>query len=151
MGDLVGNQRAAWAAGVGPALSRRCKHEVIDDELAASLEQIEQSDFALRALEDIVLFDLDHRLPAPFGRQRIALTRGSLFFCEQLLMSSLPLFLRNNPRKRLLVLALALLHAAHHYTARWIWSHVVSNCSRCAAAWNRCRLLLSCCSSSRLS
>jgi hypothetical protein len=31
-------------------------HELVDDELAASLEQVEQARVALRAIEDVVLF-----------------------------------------------------------------------------------------------
>ena len=61
--DVVGFERAADAAFV-PA---RPEHEVLDDELAAAVEQIGQRLLALRRVEQIGLVDLDPGQFASFG------------------------------------------------------------------------------------
>jgi len=43
------------------------EHEVVNDQLTATLEEVLEILFAMRALEGIVLFDLDHGKPAPLG------------------------------------------------------------------------------------
>src|SRR5262245_23967182 len=101
MADLVREERAARATGLGPAVHSGSEHEVIHDELTASLEQIEQTCLAVRTREDVLFFDLHHRLPASLRRQGIPGTRGRLFLHEQLLMSGLPLLLRNDSGKGL--------------------------------------------------
>src|ERR671916_782839 len=65
--ELVGPRRAAGAA----VLPRRVEHEVVDDELVPPVEQVAQADGALRALQRVVLVDLDHRQLAPFGVERV--------------------------------------------------------------------------------
>jgi hypothetical protein len=67
MADLVDEHRAAGAARRGPALYVRREHEVVEDELLAAIEQVAQACLALRTLEDVVLLDSDHRLPATLG------------------------------------------------------------------------------------
>jgi hypothetical protein len=52
---------------------------------------IEQARPAVRALEDVVLFDLDHRQPPALGVQRVARPGGRLLLDEQLLASDQPL------------------------------------------------------------
>jgi hypothetical protein len=47
---------------------------VIDDELAATLEEVLETHFAIRAFEDIALFDLHHRKPASLGIQAIVVS-----------------------------------------------------------------------------
>jgi len=85
-------------AGRWPAINTRRKHKVVDDELASSLEQVEEADLAVWSIEDVILLDPDHRQPAAFGGQRVARTRGGLLFHEQLIACSLPLFPRYNLR-----------------------------------------------------
>jgi hypothetical protein len=67
------------------------EHEVVDEQLSAALEQIEQGRLAVRALEDVGLVDENPRQPAAVGGERIACARGFLFPGEQLVASRLPL------------------------------------------------------------
>src|SRR6516225_9392355 len=101
MADLVRDEGTTGATGFGPAVHFGSEHEVIDDELAVSLEQVEQTRLPVRTLEDVVFLDLHHRLPAPRRGQGILGTRGRLFLHEQFFMSGLPLLLRNDSGKRL--------------------------------------------------
>ena len=78
---------------------RRGVHEVVEDELAAALEQIEQPGLAVRALEDVSFVDVDHRLPAALGGERVSRPRRFLLLDEELLVSHLPLLSRHDPRK----------------------------------------------------
>jgi len=87
MADVIDQERAARAALI-PAW---VEHEVIHDELAASAEQIEQAHLACWAIEDVVLLDPDHRQPAAFGVDRVAVARQFLFFGEQLLARAQPI------------------------------------------------------------
>jgi hypothetical protein len=84
---LVNPARAARAAVV----PGRVEHEVIDDQLAPPLEEVEQARLAVGALEDVVLFDLDHRQPPTLGVQRVPRPGGRLLLGEQLLASDQPL------------------------------------------------------------
>ena len=52
---------------------------MINNQLAPTLEQISQRLFPIRSLEDILLFNLDHREFAARRAQRIALPREFLF------------------------------------------------------------------------
>src|SRR5262249_51452698 len=53
----IDEERAARAA----ILPIRIEHEMVDDELAAAFEQIEQAALAARSLKLIILLDLHHR------------------------------------------------------------------------------------------
>src|SRR5215218_6956827 len=53
VGDLVGHQRAAAAAGLGPAVDAGLEEEAVEDELAAALEEVEQADRPVRPLEAV--------------------------------------------------------------------------------------------------
>jgi hypothetical protein len=68
---------------------------VVDDELAASVKQIEQAQLSGRALEDILFFDLDSRQSAALSVQRVALTGEFLFPGEQLPAGDQPLVSRD--------------------------------------------------------
>jgi hypothetical protein len=72
---------------------------VVDDELAPSLEQVEQAGLAFRAVEDVVLVDPDHRQPAALGCQRISRPGGLLLLNEHLVARGLPLGFRNDSWK----------------------------------------------------
>src|SRR5713226_10266028 len=87
---VIGTKRAADAAflPVGP------KHEMLDDQLAASGEQIGEGLLARRRVEDIVLFDLHPRQRATLGVQSVALPGELLFLAQEVGTRRQPLFLR---------------------------------------------------------
>ena len=91
MGDLVGDQRAAGAAALGPAVHAGLEEEAVDDQLAAAVEQVEQARRAVRALEAVVLLHRHPRHPPPLGGQRIAGAGQLLLLDQQLLAGGLPL------------------------------------------------------------
>jgi hypothetical protein len=66
--QLVG----AGAAARAPVLPGRLEHEVVDDQLRPTLEQVEQADRPLRALERVLLHDLDHGEAAARDVQRVS-------------------------------------------------------------------------------
>jgi len=69
---------------------------VVDDQLAAAVEEVEQSDRSVRAFEGVVLSDLDHRQSAAVGVQRVALPRELLLPGQKLLAGSQPLLTRHH-------------------------------------------------------
>jgi len=87
VGDLVGPGRAARTA----VLPARVEHEVPDDELAASAEQVEQAGLAVWARKDVVLVDLDHGEPAALGVQRVSPPRELLLLGQKPLAGDQPL------------------------------------------------------------
>jgi hypothetical protein len=64
---------------------------VVNDQLPAPLERVEQARRSVRAVEAVLLLDQDPRHPAAVGGQRVA--RACQFFLlhEQLLAGGLPL------------------------------------------------------------
>src|SRR5215471_21014926 len=87
-GKAVGAQRAMRTSG----LVVRMEHEVVDDELAAPVEQIGERLFAARAVEAVLL---RHALPGQIALQSahlVALALERLFLREQLLPRGQPLF-----------------------------------------------------------
>src|SRR3982074_2551929 len=60
----------------------------IDHKLPAALEKILERLLAARTFEHIVLFDSDHRQPAPFGVDAVVLL-GELFLVRQKFFRSL--------------------------------------------------------------
>src|SRR5438093_3930496 len=89
---MIGQIGAAFAA-LFPA---RTEHEMINNQLAAALEQIGQSLFSLWAIKDILLLDLGHREFAPCRTKRVALARELLFPRQQILPSDQPLTFRHD-------------------------------------------------------
>ena len=85
--DVVDDHRTAVAAFV----PGRTEHEVVQDQLSASFEQIEQAGLAVRALEDVILLDPDHGQPPALGSERIPRPCRLLFLGEQLVSQNLPL------------------------------------------------------------
>jgi hypothetical protein len=71
---------------------------VVDDELASSVEQIEQAQLPGRALEDILYVDLDSRQLTALSVQRVALAGEFLFFGKQLLAGDKPRISRDDFR-----------------------------------------------------
>ncbi len=85
--DVV-DDHAAARAGV---IVARLQHVVIDDELAAAVEQVEQARLAVRALEHILLLDPDRRQPPALGCQSVSGPGGLLLLDEQGRVGDLPL------------------------------------------------------------
>ncbi|MGC4002316.1 MAG: hypothetical protein QM811_03885 [Pirellulales bacterium] len=75
----VEHARAAWAAFV----PRGIEHEVVDDQLPAAGEKIDQADFASGSVEDVVFLDLDHRQFASRGVDFVVGLGLGLFAGEQ--------------------------------------------------------------------
>src|SRR6185503_6189243 len=98
VGDLVGAERAAEAAAVGPAGHVGVVEEAVEDELLAPLEHVEQRRRAVRALEAVLLLDRHPRHPAALGGQRIAGAGHLLLLDQQLLAGVLPLLRRHDRR-----------------------------------------------------
>jgi hypothetical protein len=76
---VVDLERAADAA----ILLAGRQHEVLDDELAAALEQFGERPLAVRRVEDVSLFDFDPRQVAAFGAEPVALPGQFFFLGEQ--------------------------------------------------------------------
>src|SRR5581483_8342620 len=79
MADIVDQERAERTA-LFPA---RIKHKMVDNQLAAPIEEVKQTRLAVRPLEEIQLVDLDHGQPATFGTEPVSRARGCLFLDEQ--------------------------------------------------------------------
>ncbi len=92
--DLVGHERAAAAAALGPAGHAGLEEEAVDDQLTAPLEQVEQAHRAVRALEGVVLLHGHPRHPAALGGQRVAGAGQLLLLDQQLLAGGVPLLRR---------------------------------------------------------
>src|SRR5262245_11789362 len=92
--DLIHEHRASGTAGRGPAGDPWREHEVVEDELAAPLEQIDERRAPFGTFEHVLLVDLRHGRPAALGGKRIALASRLLFLREQFLMCGKPVGLR---------------------------------------------------------
>ena len=85
--EVIGDEATALAA----RLPARIEHEVVDDQLAASVEQLGQRDLTIGSLEHVILnLDGGHAL-APNG-QRVPGPAEFLLGSEQLHASLHPLF-----------------------------------------------------------
>ncbi len=93
MGDLVGNERAAAARMLRPAVHAGLEEGAVDDQLASPFEQVEQAGLARRSLELVVLLDSHPGHPPSFGGERVTGARQGFLLGEELLPRSLP-FLR---------------------------------------------------------
>jgi len=99
IGDLIDEERATGTTRVRPAVHARREHEMVEDQLPAAFEQIEQRCFAVRPFEHVGLVDLHHRHAPTLGRKRVVLPGERLFFGKQLLSGGLPLTLGDDTRK----------------------------------------------------
>ena len=68
----------------------RAEHEVLDDELAAPVEQVGERLLAVRAVEHVVLLDLDPGQRATFGAQLVAQAGEFLFLAQEFLACGKP-------------------------------------------------------------
>src|SRR5437899_539753 len=112
--DVVDQERAARAARVQVPPP----HEVIDDQLTAPLEQVQQARLAIGTLEDIVLVDLDHRELAPPGVERVMGPGQRLLVGKQFLAGNQPLSPRHALRKTHLCSPFLLVSLSKSQTAR---------------------------------
>jgi hypothetical protein len=79
------------AGMLGPPLHAGFEEGAVDDQLTATLEQVEQARFALGSVELVLFLNSQPRHPPTLGRQRVT-GAGQLFLLhEQLLKRSLPL------------------------------------------------------------
>src|SRR5881227_281222 len=97
--DVVGVPRTPDTTRVGPAVNARRKHEVLQNKLAATVEQLAETGLTSFALEDVGLVDSHHRQAPTLGRERVPRARSGLFLYEQSLTGGLPLRARHNGRK----------------------------------------------------
>jgi hypothetical protein len=70
-----------------------------DDQLRAALEEVGEAQPTVRAVEVVVLHDLDHGQFPALGVERVALPGQVLLLGEQLLASGKPLLARGDPGK----------------------------------------------------
>jgi hypothetical protein len=77
------------------------KHEMIDDQLLAALEEVCQCVFALEVLEGVFLIDLHHgEVVSKLGIEGILSPRSSFLLHEKFLASSQPLLARDDLHER---------------------------------------------------
>jgi hypothetical protein len=72
----------------------RSEHEMLDDQLAASAEQIGEGFLPVRPIEDIGLLDLDPRQCPPLAAELVAQAGELLFLAQKLGTLCESLFLR---------------------------------------------------------
>ena len=72
---------------------------MVHDQLVTAVEQVEQRQAAVQALEGVVLLDADHRQLAPLGGELVERARGSLLLDQQAGAIGLPLGLRDDNRQ----------------------------------------------------
>jgi hypothetical protein len=78
----------------------RREHEVVNDELPAAVEEVEQAGLSVWAFEDVLLLDPDDRQPAALGCQGIEGASGFLLLHQQAPAGGLPLGFGHDGRKR---------------------------------------------------
>src|SRR3989338_6214934 len=123
--DMVGQERTARAA----LLPAGAEHEVVNDQLAASGEEIDETLGTLPALEDIRLVDPDPGQRPAFGAQLVALAGEGLFLVQQLPAFDPPLLPGDDSRRLPLFWVVAVLVAALVAT-HWGFSSLVSGFAR---------------------
>src|SRR2546430_3104645 len=92
-GYVVRQPGASRAVVVRPVV-----HELVDDQLSPTLEQVEQGLRALRRVEDVPIVEPDHREAPPPRGERVLRAGDFLLGLEQLVSGLLPLAGRNDRR-----------------------------------------------------
>ena len=90
--DAVAEERAADAA-FAPA---GAEHEVVDDQLAAAVEEVGERLAAVRAVEDILLLDSLPRQFAALSGEGFALPGEGFFLAQQLAARGEPFFVADD-------------------------------------------------------
>ena len=93
---MIGHQRAADTAVLGPTVHIRVEEGAVDDQLAPTFKEVKQADGALRPFELIVLFYRRPRQPPSQCGQRVTRPGVFLLLDEHLLARSIPLLRRHN-------------------------------------------------------
>src|SRR5712692_3035727 len=88
--DVIELERAADAT-LAPV---RTEHEMLDDQLVASAEQVGQRLLAAGPVEDVILFHLYPGQRPPLGAEPIAQAGELLFLAQEVGPRRQPLFLR---------------------------------------------------------
>src|ERR1700677_271129 len=96
MGDLIGTEGAAAAGVLGPAEHPGLEEGAINDQLTASLEQIEQTYLAPGSVELVLLVDSQPGHPPALSGQGVTEPGQGLLLLKKLLARSLPLLLRHD-------------------------------------------------------
>ena len=91
----VGVVHIEGAAGAA-LLPIGAEHEMVDDELALAVEEIGEANFAVRAIEYVILFDFYPGKLAPFGADCVLQVREFFFFLQKLFASGKPRGLRDD-------------------------------------------------------
>ena len=89
--NLVGHHGAADACMFGPADHARLEECAVEDQLTATVEQIEQARLALGPVEFVFLLDRHPWHPPTLGGQRVTSAGQLLLFHEKLLRAQLPI------------------------------------------------------------
>src|ERR1700730_9035036 len=92
--DMIGQERATRTT----LLPFRTEHEVIDNQLAASVEEIRKTLFSFGAIEDVLLRDFDPWELSALCTERVSPTCKFFFLLKQLFPSSKPRRFRDNCR-----------------------------------------------------
>jgi len=92
--DVVGQEGAALAA-FGPA---GAEHEVVDDQLAATAEQVGEAEFAVGALEAVGFFYFYPGQGAAFGAEFVSFAGEGFFMGQMLTAGGEPFFPRDDWR-----------------------------------------------------
>src|SRR6266516_6038044 len=85
-------------------LPLRGEHEMVYDELATAVEQVDQALLSFRAVEDIVLLDPHHRQPPPLGGHAVAVLGKLLLVLQMLDTCCKPFVARHNRWMRYVIL-----------------------------------------------
>ena len=80
--DLVGHHGAADAGVLGPAGHSGLEERAVDDQLAASVEEVDQARLALRPIELVLVFHGQPRHPPTLCREPVAGAGQCLFLDE---------------------------------------------------------------------
>jgi len=94
--DLVGPQGAAAAGMLGPSEHPWLEEGAVDNQLSATLEQVEQAHLALRPVESVRLLHRHPRHPTTLGGQRVMGAHHGLLLHQQLVARSRPLLWRHD-------------------------------------------------------
>src|ERR1051326_6149827 len=89
-GHVVGKERTTRTAFV----PIRPEHEVVNDQLAAAVEQFGQAFLTFWRLEDVIFVDLHPREFASLGGESVSGVSSRFFFGEQLFACREPFFFR---------------------------------------------------------
>src|SRR6266702_4291309 len=92
--EAVRGERAPRTARIRPALDRRAEHEVVDEQLRATVEEVDQRLRPVVGLEAVVLLDRDPGQRLPPAGELVAPAGELLLLSQELGPRSEPLLAR---------------------------------------------------------